>query len=100
MASTPHRTMSHKVAIADPRCLRRAGIGPARKRRRLAYNAHTGGANRRGHCQTCPRRATLIAIPAVLCSSEIADRTARRDHLCGGNDGIGVYAIISVQLLD
>jgi hypothetical protein len=41
-----------------------------------------------------------IAVPAVLRSSEIADRTARRDHLRGGNDGIGVYAIVSVQLVN
>jgi hypothetical protein len=41
-----------------------------------------------------------IAVPKVLCSSEIADRTARRDHLRGGNDGVGVYAIVPVKFVD
>src|SRR5215472_16762984 len=41
-----------------------------------------------------------VPVSAVLCSSEIADRPARRDHLRGGNDGIGVYAIVSVQLVN
>ena len=41
-----------------------------------------------------------MAVPAVLRSSEIANWTARRDHLRGGNNGIGVYAIAPVQLVD
>jgi hypothetical protein len=41
-----------------------------------------------------------MAVPGVLRSSEIADRTARRDHLRRGNDGISVYAIIPVQLVN
>ena len=42
----------------------------------------------------------LIAVLKVLCSSEMADRTAGRDYLRGGNDGVGVYAIVPVKFLD
>ena len=37
---------------------------------------------------------------AVSSSSEIANRTARRDHLCGGNNRIGIYAIVPVQVVN
>jgi hypothetical protein len=42
----------------------------------------------------------LIAVPKLLCSSDVADRTARRDQLRSRNDGIGVYAIVPVKLVD
>jgi hypothetical protein len=41
-----------------------------------------------------------MAVLAVLRSSEIANWTTRGDHLRGGNNGIGVYAIVPVQLVD
>jgi len=42
----------------------------------------------------------VIAVPKLLCSSEIADRPAGRDHLRSRNDGIGVYAIVQVKLVN
>ena len=42
----------------------------------------------------------LIAVPKVFCSSEIADRAAGRDHLCGGNDGVRIYAIVAVKFVN
>src|ERR1700683_5352738 len=63
IANTPQRTMSHNVCIEDPGLLEgwffSAGPQGRQQGRRPAYNAAASGANRRGQCQNCPRRATL-----------------------------------------
>src|SRR5215813_11253862 len=93
--------MSHNVVMLVPGVVKvrpKAGL----QRRRLAYNGHAGGANRRGHCQTCPCRATAAAWPLspALRGAEIADWTPWGDHLCRGNDGIGIDPIVPVEVGD
>src|ERR1700758_62530 len=101
MANTPHRTMSHKVVIRNPRCSGGPAPGLADKEgasHTMAMRAAQIGADIAKLAPAAQRR--VIAVPKLLCSSEVADRTPRRDHLRGGNDGIGVNAIMPVQLVD
>src|SRR6516162_1701256 len=93
--------MSHNVVMLVPGVVK-VRLNAGLQRRRLAYNGHAGGANRRGHCQTCPCRATAAAcrFPQALRGAEIADWAARADHLRRGNDGIGIDPIVPVEVGD
>jgi hypothetical protein len=78
---------------ASPRLARKEGVSHTTRRRAVQI-----GADIAKLALAAQRQAT--AVPKVLCGSEVADRTAWRDHLRGGNDGVGVYAIVPVQLVD
>src|SRR5262249_6835128 len=93
--------MSHNVVMLVPGVVK-VRLNAGLQRRRLAYNGHAGGANRRGHCQTCPCRATTAAcrFPQALRGAEIADWAPRADHLRRGNDGIGIDPIVPVEVGD
>jgi hypothetical protein len=78
---------------ASPRLARKEGVSHTTRRRAAQI-----GADIAKLAPAAQRQATTV--PQVLCGSEVPDGTAWRDHLRSGNDGIGVYAMVPVQLAD